>query len=230
LRNFGDRLGIRASSKNVCLNPPNQMPLRKTELDKEKGGWAVWEIDEMEANLAFQAQEQCPDEIVHESKRLEWLAGRITIKWLVEKMGMDYSGIRKDEFGKPYLRDLPLSISLSHSYPFVAAQISSTEEVGIDLEQPKEKLLRIAKRILAESELVDAAESIIKHCVYWCAKEALYKIDGKKGVHFANQLNVEAFTLLPRGDLTGIITRNEKRMIPLSYQLEKEFVVVYRKL
>jgi hypothetical protein len=66
--------------------------------------------------------------------------------------------------------------------------------------------------------------------VYWCAKEALYKIDGKRSLHFANQLNVEAFTLLPRGDLTGIITRNEKRMIPLSYQLEKEFVVVYRKL
>ena len=205
------------------------MPIKKIEIEKGTGGWAIWEVDEMESELAFRAQEQCPDDIVNESKRLEWLAGRNLLRYLAETMGEAYMGVHKDTYGKPFLRESNVHISLSHSYPFVAAQISALHAVGIDLEQPKEKLLHIAPRILSPTELQDAAQSLPKHCVYWCAKEALYKIDGKKGLHFSRQLNVEPFELKGAGDLIGTISRSEKQMVHLAYVVEKEFVLVYTK-
>jgi len=205
------------------------MPIKKTEIEKGQGGWAIWEVSEMESELAFRAQEECPSDIVHESKRLEWLAGRNLLRYLAEAMGEAYMGVHKDEYGKPFLRESSFHVSLSHSYPFVAAQISINQPVGIDLEQPKEKLLHIAPRVLSPTELQDAGNNLTKHCVYWCAKEALYKIDGKKGLHFFNQLNIAPFELQEAGGLTGTISRFEKQMVHLAYVVDKEFVLVYTK-
>jgi phosphopantetheinyl transferase len=145
-------------------------------------------------------------------------------------MGIEYAGIHKDSFGKPFLRNSSFHISLSHSYPFVAAQLSVDRAVGIDVEQPKEKLLHIAHRILSPNELQDAGSDIHKHCVYWCAKEALYKIDGKRGLHFSNQLNIEPFALATTGNIIGYITRTKKQVVHLTYRVENEFVLVLTKL
>jgi phosphopantetheinyl transferase len=203
------------------------MPIIKTDTRKNYGGWAIWQIDETEEELEFQAQEQCPAEIVSKSKRLEWLASRNTLKFLVEKMDAEYSGVHKDDYGKPFLKQGGFHVSLTHSYPFVAAQISTYHEVGIDLEQPQKKLLHVAPRVLSQLELTDAGEDVLKHCVYWCAKESLYKIDGKKGLHFNTQIIIEPFQLKVAGDLVGLIHRDRKRIVHLSYLVEKEFVLVY---
>jgi 4'-phosphopantetheinyl transferase len=206
------------------------MPITKIDIDKKNGGLAIWKIDESEADLAFHAQEQCPEEIISSQKRLEWLAGRNVITALTEKMDLNYNGLHKNEFGKPFLKGLSIEVSLTHSYPYVAAQLSLHKPVGIDLEQPKEKLLAIAARVLSPEELKDAGTDIVKHCVYWCSKEALYKIDGKKGLHFSNQLNIQPFTLQKNGSLQGTITRHVKQLIDLMYLVEPEFVLVYRRL
>jgi 4'-phosphopantetheinyl transferase len=206
------------------------MPLLKIENTGKESGMATWLIEESEQELAFYAFEQCPDEIINPQKRLEWLAGRVLIKTLTEQNGLAYGGIHKDEFGKPFLRDLSHHIALSHSFPHVAAQLDERQSVGIDLEQPKEKLLAIAPRILSPTELKDAAADIVKHCIYWCAKEAMYKIYGKKGLHFSHQLNIEPFERNVAGFLKGTITVNEqKQNVDLVYQTEPHFVLVYTK-
>ncbi len=206
------------------------MPLFKIENTGKESGWAIWSIEESEQDLAFMAFEQCPDEIVSQQKRLEWLAGRALIKKLVEHHGLPYSGIYKDESGKPFLRELNHHISLSHSYSHVAVQLDLNQSVGIDLEQPKEKLLAIAHRVLSPIELSDAAKDLNKHCVYWCAKEAMYKIYGKRGLHFSSQLNVEPFEMSLAGLLNGTITVNQqKQNVDLVYRIESNFVVVYTK-
>ena len=136
------------------------MPLYKIENTGIESGWAIWHIEESEQELAFIAFEQTPEELYSEPKRLEWLAGRVLIKTLLEHHGLVYSGLHKDEFGKPFLRDLGHHISLSHSYPFVAAQLHVSQSVGIDLEQPKQKLLTIAPRVLSDMELKDAGQDL----------------------------------------------------------------------
>jgi phosphopantetheinyl transferase len=205
-----------------------QLSLKPKELN---AGIALWEITEDEAELARLAKpEVCPKELVSLAKRKEWLAGRILLLALVRKTGLNYAGTIKDEFGKPSLKDINHFISLSHSHPYVAVQIHEHEAVGIDLEQPNEKLLKIAPRILDPIELENAGEDIVKHCIYWCAKEALYKIYGKRGLLFTNHLRVEPFSLHNEGDLNGLIALNGySRKARLCYRVSKEYVLVYTK-
>jgi 4'-phosphopantetheinyl transferase len=207
------------------------MALDKIEWTGDQCGWGIWHITESENILAEMAlPEECPTDILSLSKRLEWIAGRILIRKLAEESGLHFKGIGKDSFGKPFLINLPHSISLSHSYPYVAAQIDSHTAVGIDVEQPKEKLLKVAHRVLSRSEEQDAGNDITKNCVYWCAKEALYKIYGKKGLSFSNHLNIEPFRLGQYGSLVGRILANGSRQtINLVYAVAKEFVLVHTK-
>lgn len=190
--------------------------------------WCLWQIVEREEELSFAALESCPEEIVNAQKRLEWLAGRALVKFLVEDCGLHYHGLRKDEFGKPFLKANTHHISLSHSFPFVAAQIDRLHPVGIDLEQPKEKLRTIATRVFTKEEVKDAGDDIVKLCVYWCAKEALYKIYGKRNLLFTDHLRVMPFSLSGSGGLTGKIQFPENEtMVSLQYLVMPDFVIVY---
>ena len=207
------------------------MPLHKIELTGHRCGWALWNITETEEALAAMAQpEICPNDIRSPSKRMEWLAGRILLQRLLEEGGLRYDGLLKDAFGKPFLDGYPHPISLSHSYPYVAAQIDFQIAVGIDVEQPKAKLLTIAHRVLNRSEEEDAGKDITKNCVYWCAKEALYKIYGRRGLTFSTHLHIQSFTLGHHGQLVGKISApGTESLINLGYWVERDFVLVYTK-
>lgn len=204
------------------------MPLEKLHKNSNSA-WALWKIEEDEHSLYNQvaSTETVPSSITNPIKRLEFLTGRVLIKKLVELWGLEYSGLTKNEFGKPFLNHYPIHISLSHSYPYVAAIIARDIPVGIDLEQPKEKLLKIASRVLDASELRDAGTDITKHCIYWCAKESLIKIYGKKHLTLAENLKISPFERQKQGELIGrIIVNNNETAIPLQYFVYENFVVV----
>jgi 4'-phosphopantetheinyl transferase len=191
--------------------------------------WALWKIDEEEKNLisAVHPFEPIPENITHPFKRLEFLASRVLLKALLKKWNLDFQGLRKDEEGKPFFVGHEIHLSLSHSYPYVAAIIHRYKPVGIDLEQPKEKLLRIGPRVLNEDELNDAGADIVKHCIFWCAKEALIKVYGKRHLVLSKDLAIEPFSLQKQGNLIGrIIANNTSVSIQLIYRVYDNFVVV----
>lgn len=195
----------------------------------ENACWGLWKITEDETSLQNEVMgETVPPTLTNPLKRLEFFAGRALVKALLQQWEAPYPGIEKDAYGKPSLTGRDVHMSLSHSYPFVAAIIHRHKNVGIDLEQPKDKLLRIAPRILAPQELSNAGEDIVKHCVYWCAKEALIKVYGKKDLVFSKNLLVSPFSLQPKGHLIGrIIANNTETAIPLEYIVSDNFVVVF---
>lgn len=190
--------------------------------------WGVWKITEHEHSLRRQARpEDLSPPVTNPLKRLEFFAARVLIRQLLSAWSLPYQGISKDTFGKPFLAGLSVHMSLTHSYPYVAAIVHRTKNVGIDLEQPTEKLLRIAPRILSIPELTDAGEDVVKHCVYWCAKETLIKIYGKKNLSFSNNLLISPFSLQQSGHLVGRILVNDgETAIPLEYQVSDSFVLV----
>jgi len=202
------------------------MPLKEIQQTGDQSGWAIWHIEESREELASKITGTPPAEITHESKQLEWLAARHLVLSLSNHLGLRYFGVKKDAFGKPFLEKYPHHLSLTHSFPYVAVQIDYYHPVGIDLEQPKAKILKIAPRIFSPVELKDAGTDIIKHTVYWCAKETMYKIHGKGNVHFSNQLNIEPFLLQEEGSLKGIISSDKKVMVNLEYKIEPDYVLV----
>lgn len=204
------------------------MPLEKIEVSYGRA-WGLWHIRESENELLDQIKEfeAISPNITHEQKRLEFCVGRVLAKTLLEKLSVKFEGIVKDEFGKPFFKNNRYELSLSHSYPYVGALIDKSKSVGIDVEQIKSKLLKIAPRIMHPEELEDAGTNETKHCIYWCAKEALIKIYGKKDLTFAENLLISPFALQNQGNITGrIIVNNTETTIPLYYEVHHGFAVV----
>lgn len=172
------------------------MPVVKTTKINEKSAYAIWKVtegvDELKSLASKMSNVQLPDkDVSNEIKQIEWIAGRLLLATLTKDRGYEYLGIYKDEYGKPHLKDNDCQISISHSYPYVVAIIHEDKAVGIDVEQPKEKLLRIAHKFLSDEEQNVCGEDTSLLCTYWCAKEALYKLYGKKKLIFKENLAVD---------------------------------------
>jgi 4'-phosphopantetheinyl transferase len=208
------------------------MPLHKIHRSGPGAVWAVWKLEEEADTLAAALPQcdQCPDEIVFQRKRLEWLGGRFLVNHLLSEEGLTYSGLAKDESGKPFPIGLDYQITLSNSFPFVAAQIHPLQPVGIDLEIPRPKMVHVIPRVLSEEEQKDAGQDSQKLCIYWSAKEALYKIYGKKNLIFSEHLHVEPFILSPSGILKCTIKLPDQQWnIELEYLSGPEYILTTTK-
>ncbi|ULT29242.1 hypothetical protein KUH03_20355 [Sphingobacterium sp. E70] len=71
-----------------------------------------------------------------------------------------YIDCPSDANGKPYLANFPQKISLSHSFDYAAAMISTEGEVGIDMEIIKTKVERIQHKFLKPVELAFISQGI----------------------------------------------------------------------
>lgn len=190
--------------------------------------WGVWCIEEDELTLLELAGglEHIPDNIRHPAKRQEFIAGRLLVMKLMEKIALPYFGLTKNEFGKPFLKGHSWHVSLTHSFPYVAALLDEHKPVGIDLEQVNPKLIGLGPRIFHVTELRDAAQDVVKHTVYWCGKETLMKIYGKRDVVFSENLIIEPFRLGNEGYLRGrIIVNNTETHVTLHYYRMEDFVL-----
>lgn len=163
-----------------------------------------WRITEDEStltrHLTLTADEQADlTRIAHPGQRVEWLACRVALKTLIEEAGFPYMGLQKDEWGKPHLHStvrgtfLPGHISLSHTPGWAVAVWHFARPVGVDVEPVREQFVRVVPRVLSASEIVDAAGQPERLAVYWCAKEAMYKLYGKRQLTFREHLLVDSF-------------------------------------
>jgi phosphopantetheinyl transferase len=205
------------------------MPLEKIAVEKDRA-WALWHIteDELQLQRSLEGIESVPESLTNERKRKEWLAGRAATKKVIEAFGTHFYGITKDQFGKPFLKKSDFQLSLSHSFPYAAVLLDRNSPVGIDLEQPKPKLINIASRIHHADELHDLGTDLVKHCIYWCAKESMVKRYGKKDLIFAENMFIEPFERKDAGNITGkFIIGNRESIIPLHYIVYPSFVVVF---
>jgi phosphopantetheinyl transferase len=161
---------------------------------------AVWQITEPHDELlALLPSTILTDaelaSIAHPQKQVEFFCSRLCISYLAKKIGFEYLGIKKDEYGKPYLVGSSWQMSLTHTMKFVAVVMHPTKPLGIDLEKPNQKLLKIGNRLFSDSEMAFVNDNLDKLCMLWSAKEALYKLYGKRGVFFRENLFVDEFDL-----------------------------------
>src|ERR1700749_2819416 len=166
--------------------------------------FALWKIEEEAEELYGQLQldtgEQAYYEKLNKSKRhLHWLGTRVLLRKMLNTD--EYIDCEVDVHGKPYLVDLPYHISLSHSFDYAAVMLSKTRPVGIDIEQVKEKVERIASKFMRPEEMafISDQHKIQQLYVCWCAKEAVYKCYGQKEVSFADNISLEPFNFADKG-------------------------------
>lgn len=170
--------------------------------------FAIWKIeesaDELLSKLQLSRSERAFLERLNKGKRtLNWLGTRVLLRSMLDTPG--YIDCPSDENGKPYLVNFPHKISLSHSFDYAAVMLSTQHEVGIDMELVKPKIELIANKFMQEGELnqLSANQYIEQLYVCWCAKEAVYKLQGKKGVSFKDNIWIDPFSYQSEG---GYIT------------------------
>jgi 4'-phosphopantetheinyl transferase len=140
-------------------------------------------------------------------RQLEYLASRAALKQLLPPGSP--AVLFRDAFGKPKLANQAESISFSHTAGAGAAIVSSTE-VGLDIEFIRPKIMQLAPKFLSASELEAAENNLLRTTLYWSAKEALYKLYGKKQLLFAEHLSVAPFTGGETGQTLGVIKTDAK--------------------
>src|ERR1700744_973815 len=168
--------------------------------------FALWKIEEKAEDLYNQLQlnneEKAYVEQISNGKRhLHWLGTRVLLRKML--ITNEYIDCKVDEHGKPYLVTLPYHISLSHSFDYAAVMISKRHQVGIDIEQVKSKVERIAHKFMRPEELafVNEQHKIEQLYACWCAKEAVYKCNGEKEVSFVDNILIKPFEFETKGTI-----------------------------
>lgn len=184
---------------------------------------AIWKIEETEEELlaGLQLKQHELDIIssLNNGKRLlHWLSTRLLLRKMLNTS--EYIDCQFDEDGKPYLVNLDYHISLSHSYDYAAVMISKNHAVGVDIELIKHKIKTIKHKFLSDVELAQKqmGDNIDGLYVAWCAKEAIYKWHGKKGLEFKQHIHIRPFKLKNKGSLTAIVELpNGTRELGINY-------------
>lgn len=174
------------------------MPVFKTiELDDGKGWICVWKTNEKLPELESKLQNNCLlgvdySRITHENKKIDYLASRCALDWVLEKMLITQSEIIKDTNGKPFLKNSNAQLSISHSNEYCVAIVHQSRNVGIDIQILSHKIKNVSTKFLTPSEIEIVGDQLLDLCKVWCAKEAMYKLVGKKGLSLKNDFNLIA--------------------------------------
>lgn len=176
----------------------------------QMGVWKVEEtIQDLKSRLILDQEELAFYETLNKGKRnLHWLSGRVLIRNLLNTN--HFIEVQSDEYGKPHLVNFDYELSISHSQDY-AAVIISQNRVGIDIEQMRPKIRRIAHKFMREEELAflakDEDEAMRQMFVVWTGKEALYKLYGKRNLNFCDHMQFEPFLLGSPSHATAHLTK-----------------------
>lgn len=126
------------------------------------------------------------------SRRAEIIVTGLLVK---ELFGSDCEP-EHEPSGKPFLRNsgrpLPVAdISVSHCRGAVAVAFVEKGRVGVDIEQVRDRVMRVKDRFLSSEELRFTGLSVWLTTLAWTAKEALFKCIPESGVDFAGDLALD---------------------------------------
>lgn len=196
--------------------------------------FAIWRIEESDddllAKLQLDEREKATLSSFNKGKRrLHWLATRVLLRTLLNTNL--YIDCPSDTNGKPYLANFPQKISLSHSFDYAAAMISTNGEVGIDMEIIETKVERIQHKFLKLEELAFIPNSDIRYeqlYACWCAKEAVYKLQGNPGVSFLQHMTIQPFDYQKQGILSLVLNHDQTHLtFEVHYEKFNEYMLAY---
>ncbi|PWJ42376.1 4'-phosphopantetheinyl transferase family protein [Sediminitomix flava] len=162
-------------------------------VDKGNLSWGLMRYEIDEQFYIDQLNNRIETEVLsrkNKKSRIESLAARFALKNLLQELQLGYEGIVKDENQKPFLKNIEGQIAISHTSKYVAVAFHQTDSIGIDIEKWSERLLRVVPRIMSNEEQKSLSITNDNALKLWCAKEALYKLNGKKNIDFTNEIKI----------------------------------------
>lgn len=204
------------------------MPLYKTYSIDNSYVVGVWKISEpldffTNTIIINESEKLYFEKISLLSRKLQWLACRLLVKELIKVP----FNIIYDENGKPFLEDNQFNISFTHTKEYAGVIISKNIEVGIDIEKISSRMEKVKYKFLSDKEAIET-QNLEKLSVYWCAKEALFKVKGKHSISLQDDLLISPFEFMQQGEIEGVINDEKKiNKYILYYEKIEEHILVF---
>lgn len=208
------------------------MPIRFIKKIEDGSTLALWYIDEDEDKLReglrmSDLERQELSKIRSPYGRIRWLAVRRALNCL---FAQDITECLKDEHGKPYVKGFDGYISLSHSNEYAAAISHPRHPVGVDIEIIQPKIKRIKQKFMTEKELrfIHGENEIEQLYACWCAKESIFKWQGRKGISLKQNIDVVPFEYQDKGSLQAYLnTSDASQLLTVEYQKMEGYFLAY---
>ena len=209
------------------------MPLHKVVYLSNNTKLYLWKITEDFDTLFSQVKlKDSSLERLKSMKSESHQKGFLAVRMLLQHNDYSDFDLFYDVFGKPHLKPQGCSIkdvevSISHSNDFSAIAISDLK-VGLDLEQLKEKTLRIAPRFMDVSHLENLSEEekIKKATVVWGIKESIFKIKNEKGISFPNHIFEDDFSFEDKKATATLKFNDKEEKFQIQFDSVEDYIFV----
>jgi len=177
---------------------------------------------------------------VSAGRRAERLAWRIMLReTLAEYFGRTHPEGLRIEYsasGAPRLKDFPdMNISVSHCRDMAAVAVSRAVSpyagrgcdgmCGVDIERADRNFGRVASRYLSAAERSLSSDPRLP-AVVWCAKECLFKMQGREGLDLLRDIAVTGIDF-QAGTLSGRISGNPEVTMRILFP-DRDHLTVFR--
>ncbi len=203
------------------------MPLYKEIILKDNAKLYLWkiteDIDELHHAVKLNNSSQ---NRVDSMKSESHQKGFLSVRMLLQHVGYNDFDLYYDSFGKPHLTD-GKHISISHSHTFSAIAISN-QPIGLDVEQVKEKILKIASRFMDVSHLENLSEieKMKKATVIWGIKESIFKIKNIEGISFRNHIFEKDFLFENKRAEAKLMFNNNEEKFNILFDSIEDYIFV----
>ncbi len=201
---------------------------KKLDNEAEIGVWQITETEEELKELSSTPTDEMEEISFIRSESLR--KQRLAVRALLNTMFDDKVYLSHHDNGKPYLENNPVNISITHTQKYVAVILHEEENVGIDIESLDRDFSAVEKKALSEDEIEDLEDDRRNEqlAIYWCAKEAIFKLLSRYNVDFAEQIEIERFRVRGEGELEATFSaKNEEEEFDLEYITFDRHVLVW---
>jgi phosphopantetheinyl transferase len=203
------------------------MPLFKEVILNDAATLYLWKITEDLEEL-FPSVKLNPNSVnrVNSMKSESHQKGFLSVRMLLQHIGYDDFSLFYDAFGKPHLID-GNHISISHSHTFSAIAVSS-KPIGLDVEQVKEKILKIASRYMdvVHLENLSLGDKMKKATVIWGIKESIFKIKNTEGISFRNHIFEQNFSYEDKKATATLKYDNKEENFDIIFDSLEDYIFV----
>ena len=194
----------------------------------------VWKIEEnVEELLEFLMMKSSEMNVLqsfkNDTRKIQWLSVRALIRTMLNNPSFPLE-VLYDKFNKPTLVQSKYNVSISHSKNKAAVILSKSQQLGVDIEHIHPKIERVIHKFMSESEINAAPKGfeIEYYHICWCAKEALYKLNGRSGINFIEDIKISPFTYKEKGEFYAEIKiKDSWNPFTMCYFKINDYMLVY---
>ncbi|MHD0398064.1 4'-phosphopantetheinyl transferase family protein [Staphylococcus simulans] len=157
------------------------------------------------------------ENIKRDSRKKQFYISRGLLKEALVKRGYYTSDVRniiisKNDYGKPYIKDLDIHISISHCDNSYVIGVSKCYDIGVDIQKKKK----------------DNKKNTCTNTIIWTLKESFLKAIGIGFMYGLDSIRIKRkgqFYIECSNKLNEYIEKNKVEKVIFNYQVLNEFIV-----